>query len=460
MMRNFWMALGIVAVAMAMGLEAYSDEDSASAAQGQSLVSALGVGHVQGKDVLVHVSLVVSADADASEQAVVALQARGARPFRSSDYVLLGPSWQSDPLAGHPQVTQYYNSAGAPSGNFLAEMQAAQATWTNVTGSSFEMTDGGPSTRCGSLIAECPGPQVFDGFQDIGWNDLGRCIPVSCTLAVTWFGDADGDGFMDDADVAFNTRISPWATGCSSDYSTRTVAIHEFGHVAGLNHSSVSGAIMEAYYGGANCTLHPDDEAGLIALYSGAGNPAPTLVSISITPQDGSIEAGETQQYAAQGTYSDSPSADITDLVTWSSSDNGVATIDAFGLATGEGPGDVIITATLNGVSSNGAALSVTAAASPPPLGGEANVDSCDPFEGTRGQQMIVTVSGTGFVDGASVSFGDRVMVQSVNVVSDSLIEVQIKVHPRAAFGARDVVVTNPGASASTDGEACFNVIP
>ncbi len=46
-----------------------------------------------------------------------------------------------------------------------------------------------------------------------------------------------------------------------------TVAAHEFGHALGLKHSNVTGALMFAYYGGPNRSLHSDDIAGIRALY-------------------------------------------------------------------------------------------------------------------------------------------------------------------------------------------------
>jgi hypothetical protein len=429
-----------------------------ASSQQADIVSALGVAKVQGKDVLVHVSVLVAPGANASEQAEAALQEQGARPFQPSDYVLLGPTWSDDPLAGHPVVEQYYNSSGAPAGSFLTEMQSAESVWTNVAGSDLVMTNVGLSTRCGSLIKECPGAQVFDDFQDVGWNDLGHCSIARCTLAVTWFGDADGDGTMDDADVAFNTRVSPWSDDCTNDYSFQTVAIHEFGHVNGLGHSDVDGAIMQAYYGGASCALGQDDIDGLIALYpAGGGSESPTLLSISVAPTDATIDVGHMQQFTATGHYDGSSDQDLTDLVTWNSSNPDIASIDASGLATGVSVGDSTISAALDGVSSNDATLTVQSA---PPPGAGPTVRLCDPDTGTRGQQEIVTVMGTGFADSASVSFGQRVMVQNVTVVSDTEIMVQIKVHPRADYGLRDVVVTNPDGQSSTGGGDCFEVVP
>ena len=86
-----------------------------------------------------------------------------------------------------------------------------------------------------------------------------------------------------------------------------------------------------------------------------------TLQSISITGP-ASILAGGNAQFTATGTYSDNSMANITTQVTWNSSDKSVASIGAStGLATGVAPGPTNITASLNGMMSNLASLTVRA---------------------------------------------------------------------------------------------------
>ena len=58
-----------------------------------------------------------------------------------------------------------------------------------------------------------------------------------------------------------------------------------------------------------------------------------------------SLATQTTQQFAATGTFADGTQSDITNYVTWTSSDTNTATIDAKGLATGKVAGTVTITA-------------------------------------------------------------------------------------------------------------------
>ncbi|KAG6664659.1 hypothetical protein CIPAW_02G109500, partial [Carya illinoinensis] len=62
----------------------------------------------------------------------------------------------------------------------------------------------------------------------------------------------------------------PWSVGATPDaYDLETVALHEIGHLLGLGHSSVQGAIMEPNIpAGVTKGLHADDIAAIKALYN------------------------------------------------------------------------------------------------------------------------------------------------------------------------------------------------
>ena len=71
------------------------------------------------------------------------------------------------------------------------------------------------------------------------------------------------------------------------------------------------------------------------------------------------IYLSSTEQYTAIGTYSDNSTSNITDSVTWQSSNPTIASITETGLATGNNIGSTDISATLNGINSNASPLNI-----------------------------------------------------------------------------------------------------
>ena len=80
-------------------------------------------------------------------------------------------------------------------------------------------------------------------------------------------------------------------------------------------------------------------------------NPTPTLKAITVSPTNVSGIIGTTQQFSAIGTYSDATTSNLTDTVTWSSSDASIANISSGGLAGLQTAGTTKITAALGTIS-------------------------------------------------------------------------------------------------------------
>lgn len=78
---------------------------------------------------------------------------------------------------------------------------------------------------------------------------------------------------------------------------------------------------------------------------------ASTLVAISLSPTNPTIQLSKTQQFTATGTFGDSSSKDLTSSVTWKSSSTSVATINSSGLAAAVATGSTTITASQGSVS-------------------------------------------------------------------------------------------------------------
>jgi trimeric autotransporter adhesin len=96
------------------------------------------------------------------------------------------------------------------------------------------------------------------------------------------------------------------------------------------------------------------------SLGPGIGKSTVTLQSIQISPSKASISVGQNQQFTATGHYSDGSSKDITNSVTWASSNTGVATISGSGLATSHSTGSATISAVSGSIFAT-ATLTVTA---------------------------------------------------------------------------------------------------
>jgi uncharacterized protein YjdB len=110
-----------------------------------------------------------------------------------------------------------------------------------------------------------------------------------------------------------------------------------FGGAIGLTPgTSTIGAVLDGVVGAAQVSV------------TGA-----TLSSITLTPSNPSITLGTDQQFRAVGNFSDGSTETLTDQVTWTSSDVGVAITDINGAATSSGTGSTTITATMGLTSSN-----------------------------------------------------------------------------------------------------------
>jgi glucose/arabinose dehydrogenase len=90
------------------------------------------------------------------------------------------------------------------------------------------------------------------------------------------------------------------------------------------------------------------------------------------------------------------------------------------------------------------------------PGGEDLAVTGCNPSSGDRRATLEVTITGTGFLEGATVSFGRKINVLETTVISPTEIRVSIKIK-KARRGLRDIVVTNPGGDSAT-GVNCFTV--
>lgn len=87
---------------------------------------------------------------------------------------------------------------------------------------------------------------------------------------------------------------------------------------------------------------------------------AKDIVAIAISPLNSSIQAGNTQQFSATGSFGLGNTGDVTSQVTWTSSDPDIASVGNTGLATGIAYGTVNISAHYKCCTTATAVLSVS----------------------------------------------------------------------------------------------------
>jgi hypothetical protein len=111
-------------------------------------------------------------------------------------------------------------------------------------------------------------------------------------------------------------------------------------------------------------------------------------VSIAVTPSTAVIAVGKAQQFGATGTASDNSTENLTNLVTWTSSDGSTAMITSGGLAVGVNTGGPLtITATLGSISGTASlTVDIAPSISLQPASQAANA----------GQMVTFTVAATG----------------------------------------------------------------
>ncbi len=236
-------------------------------------------------------------------------------------------------VAGH---TQQFTATGTYSNSTTADL-TANVTWSSDNDAVATIEAGGlaHTQQEGSAV-------ITAAFDSVSGNTTITVGPVALeSLAVTPAGPAvyaghvlqfSANGTYSDSTTENLTAAVTWSS------SDNTVArVDAAGLVTGCAAGSASiTATLSGVSGNTTLTVLPVE-----------------LCSIAVTPTDPAVDKGRTQQFSAKGTYSDSTTADLTANVTWSSSDNTVATIDDSGLAQTHEQGSAVITAALDTVSGN-----------------------------------------------------------------------------------------------------------
>lgn len=172
---------------------------------------------------------------------------------------------------------------------------------------------------------------------------------------------------------------------------------------------------MKTFFSGKMLLLAVFSIIGLTLLSgcgSGGNSSTPvTLNSIAVTPGSLTVTHGKTASLGATGTYTDGSTADLTSQVTWVSAAPGTAAVNSNGDVTGVAEGDTTITATLNGITSSPASITITAAT----LSSIALTPA--PMTLPKGTSSNLHAIGT-FSDGSSVDISTQVSWTSASIAT------------------------------------------
>jgi uncharacterized protein YjdB len=154
--------------------------------------------------------------------------------------------------------------------------------------------------------------------------------------------------------IAPGTQVTFAATGQFSDSSTQVISSNvnwssSNSAVASVsNLSGTKGIAAGVSAGSATVSANFEGVTGTAQLNVSGAN----LTGITITPASAILAPASTQQYTAIASYDDGTSQNVSTLVTWSSSATNVATVTAFGQATGQSSGLATIAASYGAFSS------------------------------------------------------------------------------------------------------------
>jgi uncharacterized protein YjdB len=188
-----------------------------------------------------------------------------------------------------------------------------------------------------------------------------RCAALAATLLLTGLFVACGQGRHGvPRPIAFAIRPATVSAPLGADVTLRVIATYQGGEQVDLTDGCEwtaspanvllvgdagdrRGVVTGLALGAATVTAR-DPASRSVATASLMVTPA-AVMSVEVTPTNPRIAVGTTRQFTATGTLTDGSTQDLTNVVTWSSSATGVATVDAAGLASSATVGTTTVTA-------------------------------------------------------------------------------------------------------------------
>ncbi len=214
-----------------------------------------------------------------------------------------------------------------------------------------------PPLGCPPTISNAPASHGFAGIPSFTAKQL--IVTPNSQKAIILTGDQGvlvyDLGTKQTSVIALSGGAQPISGGVTPDSATLYVGatdqkVHRVDLNSGTDAQSITVALCPSVSGGCNPDFVVVRPVATVA----------TLSSIAVTPANPSINVGATQPFTATGTFSDRTTRDLTNFVTWTSSNTVVAIIGPNtsvtppllpGVASALATGTSTITATSSGVS-------------------------------------------------------------------------------------------------------------
>lgn len=288
------------------------------------------------------------------------------RPVIAADSGSCGymTAW-SDQRNGNADI--YANRIGYPNIGNLSPSSGVVGATISINGLNFGTDPGAGNRSTTTNNVKINGIQVADADITVWSNSsISFIIPTGTTVgtypvtatAGNWVSNSSNLTVQADTLqittsslpngyqwMSYGTNVS--ATGGTTPYSW---SIFSGSLPSGVTLGSGTGLISgtPTAFGTFNFTVRVTDSA--TPTPQTADQPLSILIyeltTITVTPTSPTILQGQNVQFTATGTYSDMTTSDITNTVTWGTTNPSVATVNSTGLATGTGLGAVTISAT------------------------------------------------------------------------------------------------------------------
>jgi trimeric autotransporter adhesin len=285
--------------------------------------------------------------------------------------------------------TQQFTAIGTFSDNITEDL-TNQVTW--ISSEPFAEISNDPKSR-GLATAVSVGTTTITAQLNgvTGSTTLTVTSAVLVSIDVTPVDSMLAEGFTQQF-----TAIGTFSQGPPEDLTNQVTWMSDNPTVAEISNAQNSQGLATGLKAGTTtitATLDGISDSTTLTVT------AAVLINIDVTPANPTIFETLTQEFTATGTFSSGPDEDLTNQVTWISSNTGVAGISnapgSQGVATGISQGSTTITAMLKGVSGE---TTLTVAPCPVITFTTETMDSFLP-DATVGQEYNVQLETAGGID-------------------------------------------------------------